>query len=192
MPYSHNPPFMAPICTAAVIKITPCNVVCGGSVGTHMPMDVISGFDGAAYNPQAFPGVRFRLGGCTVLLFGTGKVVVVGAVSQEDAFRAMDLLAEMLAGHGIRTGVMTRKIRNVVATADFGANLDLGLVVRAVRRSLYEPEHFPGVIIRRQDPKCTILLFATGKLVCAGADSVEAASSAANRLYAELGVAGLV
>ena len=183
---------MAPFRNAAVIKITPCNVVCGGSVGIPMPLDVISGFDGAAYDPQSFPGVRFRLGGCTVLLFGTGKVVVVGAVSQKCAFGAMDLLVGMLAGRGIRTGNVTRRIRNVVATADFGANLNLALVVRAVSHSLYEPEHFPGVIIRRQDPKCTILLFATGRLVCTGADSVEAASSAANRLYAELGAAGLV
>lgn len=188
---SHNPPFMAPHRHTGVIKITLCNVVCGGSVGAEMPLDVISGFKGAIYNPQSFPGVRFRLGDCTVLLFGTGKVVVVGAVSRESAFRAMDLLVGMLADHGIRTGTATREIRNVVATADLGLSLDLNSVARVVRRSLYEPEHFPGVIMRRQDPKCTILLFATGKMVCVGAGSAEAASSAANRLHAELGAAGL-
>jgi transcription initiation factor TFIID TATA-box-binding protein len=34
---------------------------------------------------------------------------------------------------------------------------------------MYEPEQFPGVIYRMDDPKVVILLFASGKLVCTGA-----------------------
>ena len=33
----------------------------------------------------------------------------------------------------------------------------------------YEPEQFPGLIYRMDDPKVVILLFASGKLVCTGA-----------------------
>jgi hypothetical protein len=34
---------------------------------------------------------------------------------------------------------------------------------------MYEPEQFPGLIYRMDDPKAVILLFASGKLVCTGA-----------------------
>ena len=33
----------------------------------------------------------------------------------------------------------------------------------------YEPEQFPGAILRLSDPKLTLLLFKNGKLICAGA-----------------------
>jgi len=34
---------------------------------------------------------------------------------------------------------------------------------------MYEPEQFPGLIYRMEDPKVVILIFTTGKLVCTGA-----------------------
>ena len=34
---------------------------------------------------------------------------------------------------------------------------------------MYEPEQFPGLIYRMEDPKVVILIFSTGKLVCTGA-----------------------
>jgi len=40
---------------------------------------------------------------------------------------------------------------------------------RTLPRSMYEPEQFPGLIHRMLDPKTVILVFSSGKLVCAGA-----------------------
>jgi len=40
-------------------------------------------------------------------------------------------------------------------------------------RITYEPEHFPGLIYRMNDPKVVILLFSSGKLVCTGARKEE-------------------
>ena len=36
-------------------------------------------------------------------------------------------------------------------------------------KTMYEPEQFPGLIYRMEEPKVVILLFASGKLVCTGA-----------------------
>jgi transcription initiation factor TFIID TATA-box-binding protein len=33
---------------------------------------------------------------------------------------------------------------------------------------MYEPEVFPGLIYRMQDPKTVFLIFSTGKIVCTG------------------------
>ena len=183
---THTPSFIAALHHAIVIEIIPHNVVCGGSVGVGVPLDIVAGFAGAEYDPGAFPGAKFRLNECTVQIFATGKVTVVGALTKEAAYRAMDMMVGLLADHGVPVGKTTKKVYNVVSTAAFGRDLDLAMVVRAVTHSLYEPDGFPGVIMWRQNPKCTILLFASGKLVCTGAKSVEETSSAVNQLYREL------
>jgi len=38
---------------------------------------------------------------------------------------------------------------------------------------MYEPEQFPAIIYRMQDPKTVLLLFASDKIVCTGAKSEE-------------------
>ena len=162
------------------------NVICGGTIGITVSPDLLATLSGAMYHPKEFPGVRFRLNDCTVMIFGTGSVVVVGATTQQKAFTAMDMLITKLKAAGIRTGVVSRKVHNVVATAYLGDKLDLGAACKVLPRSMYEPEHFSGIITRRSYPRCTMLLFASGNLVCVGADSVQGASDAVNQLYDEL------
>ena len=50
----------------------------------------------------------------------------------------------------------------------------------------YEPEQFPGLIYRMEDPKVVILLFASGKLVCTGATKEEDVYDAVTKLHKEL------
>lgn len=189
---THNSPFKPPPYHHTLIDTKARNIVGGGSVGMRIDMGVASQIPHTTYDPTAFPGVRFRLNDTTTLLFDTGKVVIVGATSSEAVYAAMNMLADILKKHNIPIGHTTCKIHNVVATASFGRTIDLARVVINTPHSLYEPEHFPGVIMRRRDPKCTILLFASGKLVCVGANSVEAASAAINTLYTDLVRGGIL
>ena len=48
---------------------------------------------------------------------------------------------------------------------------------------MYEPEQFPGLIYRMDDPKVVILLFASGKLVCTGAKKEQDVYDAVERLH---------
>ena len=38
---------------------------------------------------------------------------------------------------------------------------------------IYEPEQFPGMIIKQKGPKATYLVFSSGKIVIAGCKSLE-------------------
>ncbi len=38
-----------------------------------------------------------------------------------------------------------------------------------LENSMYEPEQFPGLIYRMDDPKVVLLIFSSGKIVCTGA-----------------------
>lgn len=169
-----------------MIDIKVRNIVCGGSVGTRVMLDQMASLTGAIYNPGEFPGVRFRLNDCTVIIFSSGKVVVVGAPTPQAAEGAVNMLADRLNNTGVRTGEIQCKVCNIVATASLGSTLNLCRISKIIPRSLYEPEHFSGVILRWAQPKCTILLFASGNLVCVGANSVQGASNAVNQLYSEL------
>jgi len=64
-------------------------------------------------------------------------------------------------------------IRNVVSTVSLDCELDLQEVHFRTRNSEYNPSRFHGVIMRMRDPRCTALIFHTGKIICTGARSEE-------------------
>lgn len=59
--------------------------------------------------------------------------------------------------------------RNCVATVNLGCTLDLQKINFRTRNSEYNPQRFHGVVMRIRDPRCTALIFKTGKVVCTGA-----------------------
>ncbi|MGI0102635.1 MAG: TATA box-binding protein, partial [Nitrosotalea sp.] len=65
--------------------------------------------------------------------------------------------------------LLTVKLQNIVASIDLGGGIRLPIAARSLPRCMYEPEQFPGIIYRMIDPKTVILIFVSGKLVCAGA-----------------------
>jgi transcription initiation factor TFIID TATA-box-binding protein len=51
---------------------------------------------------------------------------------------------------------------------------------------MYEPEQFPGLIYRMDEPKVVILVFASGNLVCTGAKKEQDVYDAVHKLHARL------
>jgi hypothetical protein len=64
------------------------------------------------------------------------------------------------------------KIENVVASTSLGGELDLQAIALALDGAEYEPEQFPGLVYRIDEPKVVALLFGSGKIVCTGAKKV--------------------
>jgi len=56
----------------------------------------------------------------------------------------------------------------------------------------YEPKRFPGLVYRIKEPKVVMLLLGSGKIVCAGARTIEDASLAVDNLLKELTSLGLL
>jgi len=57
---------------------------------------------------------------------------------------------------------------------------------------MYEPEQFPGLIYRMDEPKVVILVFASGKLVCTGAKKESQVYIAVKQLQETLEARGLI
>ncbi|MFH1056405.1 MAG: hypothetical protein V1717_01245 [Candidatus Micrarchaeota archaeon] len=63
------------------------------------------------------------------------------------------------------------KVENIVASANLNVDLDLFNIAMEVDNVEYEPEQFPGAIMRLKEIGTTLLLFKNGKVICSGAKS---------------------
>ncbi len=180
--------------TKPVIKIE--NVVATASVGQTMDLrDIQEKFPGTEYHPERFPGLVFRLAvpKTATLIFRTGKMVCTGSKSKEMAAEAVDTVVKKLRKGGIDIrNDATVTVQNIVAAINLGGRIHLEKAARTLPRSMYEPEQFPGVIHRVVDPKTVILVFASGKLVCAGAKKEEDVFRSVHNLHALLEEKGLM
>ncbi|MBU1197804.1 hypothetical protein KJ765_04825 [Candidatus Micrarchaeota archaeon] len=66
---------------------------------------------------------------------------------------------------------MSFKVENIVASANLNVELDLFNIAMEVDNVEYEPEQFPGAIMRLKEIGTTLLLFKNGKVICSGAKS---------------------
>ncbi|MDE1856965.1 MAG: hypothetical protein KGH98_02665 [Candidatus Micrarchaeota archaeon] len=62
----------------------------------------------------------------------------------------------------------TYRVENIVASADLAIDLDLYGLANMSHDIDYEPEQFPGAILKVHDPKAALLLFKNGKIICTG------------------------
>ncbi len=174
------------------------NVVASTSLGEELDLQAIARvLGGAEYEPEQFPGLIYRLKEpkTAILLFRSGKVVCTGAKSLEYVKTAIDLVAKQIASAGISIKKNPEiVVQNIVATSDLGAQIDLNAVAISLGpgKVEYEPEQFPGLVYRIDEPKVVLLLFGSGKLVCTGARKPHDVEEAVEKITQELKGAGLL
>ena len=155
----------------ASVKIE--NVVASAALNQRVDLNaVVKGCPRVEYRPEQFPGLVFRLKRpkTATLIFGSGKMVCTGAKSEKESRRAVRKVVRELKNCGIIiVGKAEVKVVNIVASVSLGGNIDLERAAFELRRTMYEPEQFPGLIYRMDEPKVVILIFASGNLVCTGA-----------------------
>jgi transcription initiation factor TFIID TATA-box-binding protein len=166
------------------------NVVASATLNQRIDLKaVVKGNPGVEYRPETFPGLVFRLKRpkTAILIFSTGKMVCTGAKSEKEANRAVRKVVRELKKSGIIIpGKPEIKVVNMVASANLSGRIELEEAAYSLGRTMYEPEQFPGLIYRMDDPKVVILLFASGKLVCTGATKEEDVYEAVDKLHKSL------
>ena len=83
------------------------------------------------------------------------------------------------------------KIENVVSSITIDQRLDLQLIARKLIDVEYQPDQFPGLIYRLDEPKTATLIFSSGKMVCTGAKSKEEALIAVKKIIEQLNEIGM-
>jgi len=63
-------------------------------------------------------------------------------------------------------------IQNIVATTSLEKTIPLVKLAEALPNTEYNPEQFPGLVMRIKEPKTSALIFSSGRIVCTGAKSM--------------------
>ena len=64
------------------------------------------------------------------------------------------------------------KIQNIVASTSLEHDIPLIKLAETLPNTEYNPEQFPGLVMRIKDPKTSALIFSSGKVVSTGAKSM--------------------
>ncbi len=149
------------------------NIVATVNLGIDLDLDKLAErLPAAEYNPEQFPGLILRLQRpkISALIFRTGKMVCTGAKSENELKRAVKELVRLLNEHGADVPITPEiQVQNIVASGNLHAEVDIEKSALMLENSMYEPEQFPGLIYRMDDPKVVLLIFSSGKIVCTGA-----------------------
>jgi transcription initiation factor TFIID TATA-box-binding protein len=174
------------------------NVV--ASTGIEQELDLLTvamDLEGADYDPEQFPGLVYRMDdpSCAALIFRSGKIVCTGADSTAAVEEAMEIVFGELRALDIPVADDPEvTVQNIVTSADLGSSLNLNAI--AIGLGLedieYEPEQFPGLVYRMDDPDVVALLFGSGKLVVTGGTETDDAAVAVAAITERLNDLGLL
>lgn len=94
----------------------------------------------------------------------------VGAKSEELAKTASRKFANIVRKLGFNVRFKQFKVQNIVGSCDVKFPIRLErLRYEGDMFATYNPETFPGLTFQMPDPKCCLLIFASGKVVLTGA-----------------------
>jgi len=159
-----------------IISIKVQNVVATVNFGMPVDLDKISQtVRNAEYNPKRFQAVilRIREPRTTALLFASGKMICTGAKTISDCRNAAMKYAAIITKVGYHVQFNDFKVQNITATSDAGFPIRLEALIFAMPKNCtYEPELFPGLIYRLENPKVVFLIFVSGKVVLTGAKDI--------------------
>ncbi len=172
------------------------NVVATATVAISEKIDLIviaRKHPDTEYNPERFPGLVMRVEKTrgTILVFSTGKFVITGLKHKDHAPKVMSIVLKNLKKAGISLKDPIIEIQNLVASGNLHVTIDLNKAAILLDSAMYEPEVFPGLIYRMEDPKAVFLLFSTGSIVCTGVKTVEVVEASIKKLYQEVKELGL-
>ena len=174
------------------------NIVASAKVTDALDLpSIASNIEGAEYDKKRFPGVVIRMKDPKIaaLIFNSGKVVLTGAKSVESLDRGLAILGDLLRSLDVTIpDELTYKIQNIVTSADLGSTINLNKIAVGfnLERIEYEPEQFPGLVYRLENPKVVVLLFGSGKLIITGGKEPDDAKKAVIKILSDLRSLGLM
>ena len=174
------------------------NVVASTGIGQELDLQSVAmDLEGADYDPEQFPGLVYRTQDpkSAALIFRSGKIVCTGAKSTADVHESLNIVFDKLRDLEIRVEAEPEIIvQNIVTSADLGRNLNLNAIAigLGLENIEYEPEQFPGLVYRLDEPKVVALLFGSGTLVITGGKEPVDAEHAVDKIVSRLEELGLL
>lgn len=148
------------------------NIVATSSLGKPVSLTKLARSNSnTEYNPEQFPGLvlRIKKPKSAVLVFSSGNLVCTGTKSVAQVKEVINQVIKQLGKIGVKiTDKPKITVQNIVASGHIDFDLNLNILALELENTEYEPEQFPGLVYKLDDPTTTFLLFSNGKLVCTG------------------------
>lgn len=138
------------------------------------------------YNPRRFAAMTMRL--CspktTALAFGSGNMVCTGSKNISECLLACRKYTRLLQRADVHVCFHNFQVQNIVASVSVEYPLKLYEMSQEHGANVsYEPELFPGLVLRISRPKVVFLLFRSGKIVITGAKSMDEINKTYSKVY---------
>jgi len=78
------------------------------------------------------------------------------------------------------------KVVNIVISTSLKHDIPLEKMAATLSNTEYNPEQFPGLVIRIKEPKTSALIFSSGKVVCTGARSLDKVEESIKKIIKSL------
>jgi transcription initiation factor TFIID TATA-box-binding protein len=160
-----------------MIRTSIVNVVATAALGQKLDLEELGKRPQIVHNAQTYGGrVAYFRSHCfrgEVSMFSSGKMISVGTKSETEAFHALECAKDFLIKEGfVETVVLKKEIQNMVLVADLGKEVNLENLAQNYKM-IYEPEQFPGGILRMDEFGVAVLIYASGKAVIAGVKNLK-------------------
>jgi transcription initiation factor TFIID TATA-box-binding protein len=153
------------------------NIVATTSLGKDVPLTKLAKtLSNTEYNPEQFPGLVLRVKEpkSAVLVFSSGNLVCTGTKSIIQVKEVIKEVIKQVKKVGVKVTIVPKiTVQNIVASGSINVNLNLNFLALELENTEYEPEQFPGLVYKLDEPNATFLLFSNGKLVCTGTKNRE-------------------
>ncbi len=80
---------------------------------------------------------------------------------------------------------------NIVVSTSLEHDIPLEKMAATLSNTEYNPEQFPGLVIRIKEPKTSALIFSSGNVVCTGARSIEKVKESIEKIIKSLEKIGI-
>ena len=148
------------------------NIVATTSLGKDVSLTKLARTQAnTEYNPDTFPGLvlRIKQPKSAVLVFSSGNLVCTGTKSIAQVKEVVQQVIKQLRKIGVNVTMKPKiTVQNIVASGAINLDLNLNTLALELENTEYEPEQFPGLVYKLDEPTATFLLFSNGKLVCTG------------------------
>ncbi|MFC1685867.1 TATA-box-binding protein [Nanoarchaeota archaeon] len=174
-------------------KLKVQNIVATASLGKPVSLIKLARSEAnTEYNPEQFPGLvlRIKKPKSAVLVFSSGNLVCTGTKSVAQVKEVIDNVIKVIRKIGVKITEKPKvNVQNIVASGSVNLSLNLNLLTLELENTEYEPEQFPGLVYKLEEPNATFLLFSNGKLVCTGTRNRTELDNAKAQLLKNLKVA---
>ena len=83
------------------------------------------------------------------------------------------------------------QVVNIVVSTSLKHDIPLEKMAATLPNTEYNPEQFPGLVIRIKEPKTSALIFSSGKVVCTGARSMDKVEESIKKIIKSLAKIGI-